>query len=78
MRRAGAAAARGADRWLESEPVWIGNNPHKGLAVFAFNGYAVRLCEQYHPSLRYVAPVHVTGPRRSICWRCGRRTPAAA
>jgi exodeoxyribonuclease-3 len=53
--------ARGADRWLESEPVWIGRNPHKGLAVFAFNGYSARLCETYHPSLRYVAPVHVTG-----------------
>ena len=53
--------ARGADRWLESEPVWIGSNPHKGLAVFAFNGHGVRLCEQYHPSLRYIAPVHVTG-----------------
>jgi exodeoxyribonuclease III len=52
--------ARGAG-WLESEPVWIGRNPHKGLAVFAFNGYAVRLCEHYHPSLRYIAPVHVTG-----------------
>ena len=52
--------ARGAD-WLESEPVWIGTNPHKGLAVFAFNRYAVRLCEHYHPSLRYVAPVHVEG-----------------
>jgi exodeoxyribonuclease-3 len=53
--------ARGADRWIESEPVWIGRNPHKGLAVFAFNGYAARLCEHYHPSLRYIAPVHVGG-----------------
>jgi len=52
--------ARGAG-WLESEPVWIGRNPHKGLAVFAFNGYGVRLCEQYHAPLRYVAPVQVTG-----------------
>jgi len=53
--------ARGADRWLESEPVWIGRNPHKGLAVFGFNGHSARLCEAYHASLRYVAPVHVTG-----------------
>ena len=27
---------RGAS-WLESEPVWIGRNPHKGLAVWAQN-----------------------------------------
>ena len=57
----GRLRARGADRWLESEPVWIGKNPHKGLAVFAFNGHSVRLSAQYHPSLRYIAPVHVTG-----------------
>ena len=25
--------------------VWIGDNRNKGLAVFAFNGYAVRLAE---------------------------------
>lgn len=37
--------ARGADRRIEGEPIWIGENPHKGLAVFAFNGYAARLCE---------------------------------
>jgi exodeoxyribonuclease-3 len=47
--------------WMESPPVWIGRNPHKGLAVFAFNGYAVRLAEAYHPALRYIAPVHVVG-----------------
>jgi exodeoxyribonuclease-3 len=56
----GRLKARGCP-WLESEPVWVGTNPHKGLAVFGFNGYAVRLHEQYHPSLRYVAPVHVEG-----------------
>jgi len=48
--------------WMQGEPVWIGRNPHKGLAVFAFNGYAVQLAESYHPSLRYIAPVHVDGP----------------
>jgi exodeoxyribonuclease-3 len=53
--------ARGAD-WLECEPVWVGTNPHKGLAVFAFNGYAVRLAAPHWPSLRHIAPVHVTGP----------------
>jgi exodeoxyribonuclease-3 len=50
--------------WLESEPVWIGRNPHKGLAVFAFHGYAARLADSYHPALRYIAPVHVSGPTR--------------
>ncbi|MGI9412086.1 MAG: hypothetical protein ACR2PM_00340 [Hyphomicrobiales bacterium] len=45
-------------------PVWIGGNPNKGLGVFAFNGYAVGLAEDYQPTLRWVAPVHVEGPHR--------------
>jgi exodeoxyribonuclease-3 len=57
--------ARSKSSWIEGEPVWIGRNPHKGLAVFGFNGYGVRLAASYHPSLRYLAPVHVDG--RSEC-----------
>jgi hypothetical protein len=53
---------RSRSSWIQGEPVWIGRNPHKGLAVFAFNGYAVRLAESYHPALRYIAPVHIGGP----------------
>ena len=53
---------RSKSSWMQGDPVWIGRNPHKGLAVFAFNGYAVRLAESYHPALRYIAPVHVGGP----------------
>jgi exodeoxyribonuclease III len=53
---------RSKSSWMQGEPVWVGRNPHKGLAVFAFNGYAVRLSESYHPALRYIAPVHVDGP----------------
>jgi len=47
---------------IGSDPVWIGRNRHKGLAVFAFNGYAARLAEPFYPSLRYIAPVRITGP----------------
>jgi exodeoxyribonuclease III len=42
--------------------VWIGDNRNKGLAVFAFNGFAVRLAEPFHPTLRHVAPVRISGP----------------
>ena len=45
-----------------ADAVWIGDNRNKGLAVFAFNGYAVRLAEPFYSTLRHVAPVHVTGP----------------
>jgi exodeoxyribonuclease III len=47
---------------LGGDPVWIGDNRTKGLAVFAFNGYAVRLADPFHPTLRHVAPVRITGP----------------
>lgn len=58
------ARLRGRSRssWLEGEPVWVGRNPHKGLAVLAFNGYTARLADAYHSSLHYVAPVHIEGP----------------
>jgi hypothetical protein len=48
--------------WVESRPVWIGRNPHKGLAVFGFNGYAARIVEIYEPRFRYIAPVRISGP----------------
>ena len=51
-----------ATNWLEAEPVWIGNNPTKGLGVFTFNGFQAELAANYTGRLRYVAPVHVTGP----------------
>ena len=47
---------------VAGEPVWIGRNPNKGLGVFAFNGYGVRLAEPFYPSLRYIAPIEVDGP----------------
>jgi exodeoxyribonuclease-3 len=46
----------------EADPIWIGDNPHKGLAVFAFNGYRARLAPAFHASLRYVLPVQISGP----------------
>lgn len=56
-------AQRGADSWIETDPVWIGENQHKGLGVFAFNGYRLRLYEPFLRTLRHIAPVHVSGPR---------------
>jgi exodeoxyribonuclease-3 len=57
-RRLGQCAFEG----LSANPVWIGNNPNKGLAVFTYNGYAARLHEPFYPTLRHIAPVHVSGP----------------
>jgi exodeoxyribonuclease-3 len=48
--------------WLAHVPVWIGRNPDKGLAVFAFNGYSARLSKPFYRTLQYIAPVHIAGP----------------
>ena len=32
------------------------------MAVFTFNDYRARLSESYWPNLRYIAPVHISGP----------------
>ncbi len=41
--------------------LWIGSNLHKGLAVFSFGKYRLKLHDNYTDSLRLVAPVLVTG-----------------
>ena len=53
---------RGSVDWVQAEPIWVGDNPNKGLGVFSFNGYSARLSESYFPTLRYIAPVHISGP----------------
>jgi exodeoxyribonuclease-3 len=54
--------ALGALDEADNDPIWIGDNPTKGLAIFAFNGYRLSLAREFHPTLRHLAPVHVTGP----------------
>ena len=54
--------ARGLDCGA-GQPLWIGDNPNKGLAVFAFNGYRMRIADDYQATLRWIAPVHVEGPQ---------------
>ena len=48
--------------WFEADPVWIGNNPNKGLGVFTFNGYTATQHDTFHHTLKYIAPVRINGP----------------
>jgi hypothetical protein len=50
---------------FDCDPVWIGANRDKGLAVLGFNGYRARLADDaYRKSLRFIAPVRIEGPLR--------------
>ncbi len=42
--------------------LWVGRNPHKGLAVLGFKGNRVRLLPSHAPGLEFIAPVRVEGP----------------
>lgn len=53
--------ARGMSEIVTNRQVWIGENRDKGLAVFAFNGFSARLLDPYYPTLRYIAPVRISG-----------------
>ncbi len=44
------------------ELVWVGRNPHKGLAVLGFRGHRVSLLPEHDPALAFIAPVRVEGP----------------
>jgi exodeoxyribonuclease III len=55
-------AAFGALNGVSGDPVWIGDNRNKGLAVFTCNGYRARLAEPFYPTIRHIAPVHICGP----------------
>lgn len=52
-------AGLGADNF-----VWMGKSQNKGLAVIAFNDHRLRRADPFHPTLRYILPVHVDGPNR--------------
>lgn len=56
-----ASRRRDLPSWRPPD-VWVGTNPHKGLGIYAFNGYRARLAAGHLPNLRHVAPVLVEGP----------------
>ena len=57
-------AERGLADIDRARTVWVGTNPNKGLGVFAFNGWSVRLADPWHPTLHHIAPVHLDGAAR--------------
>jgi exonuclease III len=40
--------------------LWHGDNPHKGIGIFAFNGFRLKLHASFNPDLKYVVPVVIS------------------
>ena len=43
-----------------TDQYWIGDNQHKGLAVFTFNGYKIDLYKNYSHDFKYILPLRVS------------------
>lgn len=55
-------AQRGVNGLTYDTCVWTGKNCHKGLAALSFGGYRLARADPFYPTLKYLLPVHVTGP----------------
>jgi exonuclease III len=44
-----------------NNPIWKGDNQNKGLGIFSFGNYKIRLLDIYNPNIKIILPLHVTG-----------------
>lgn len=56
-------AERGVTDLEACSVLWMGENPHKGLGIFAFNDFTVSRVQSFYPTLRFVLPARIEGPR---------------
>jgi len=49
-----------------SSKLWFGSNLHKGLGIFSFGSYSLKLRRTHEPAFRMVVPVQVKGPGISL------------
>jgi exodeoxyribonuclease-3 len=41
--------------------LWFGKNPHKGLAIFSFGDYQLKVLNNHNENLKMIIPIQVTG-----------------
>lgn len=46
---------------VHSDILWYGKNQNKGICVFAFGKYRLRLLNDHNPDLKVILPIEVTG-----------------
>ncbi|HTD99112.1 MAG TPA: endonuclease/exonuclease/phosphatase family protein [Mucilaginibacter sp.] len=46
---------------MPSAVIWHGDNAHKGLGVFAYNGYQLKLLPVHQPEFKTILPISVKG-----------------
>jgi endonuclease/exonuclease/phosphatase family metal-dependent hydrolase len=54
------------EKWPQqgySQAAWYGSNQNKGLAVVTFGPWRVEACEQLDPSIEFVLPARISGPK---------------
>ena len=44
----------------ESESLWVGENPSKGLGIFSFNGFKIELHNSYTDKFKFIVPLIIT------------------
>jgi exonuclease III len=57
--------------------IWYGENPHKGIGIFAFNNYKLELLDCHDPNFRNILPIAVTGGKIDfILWAIWANNPS--
>jgi exodeoxyribonuclease-3 len=55
-----------ADSCTAASSLWFGTNQHKGLGIFSYNGYKLKLIRIHKPEFRMVVPIKVSNQRTSF------------
>lgn len=56
--------------------LWFGQNPNKGLGVFAYGEYSLRVLESHNESLKIILPIEVSGPENFTLFAVWANNPA--
>ena len=42
-----------------SDIFWYGDNPHKGIGIFTFNSFEIKVLDFHNPDFKYVLPLSI-------------------